>query len=193
MARKNQARSRNFPSGYSRFLPRSIAALEGLATVAFSKGDFEAAAKHCTKLVEVAPRSFEALVQPGSRLTGDQPARQAVQSVTIRRSNSSGRRVAHANLGTILQQQGDLAGARRANEHALQISPICLPPSGTLLWCPNGVVNSKTPRASTPVGGKSTRIGMDAWFRWGILRLQRSDYAGSVEAFESVCNIMAIG
>src|SRR5438876_271302 len=59
IARKDNAVLKEFSERLFKTLPNSPAALEGLATAAFSKGDFETACKHCAKLVEVAPNSFE--------------------------------------------------------------------------------------------------------------------------------------
>src|SRR2546427_2065842 len=58
--RRDNVAVKEFSERLYRALPTSAAALEGLATLAFSKGDFETAAAHCSKLVEVAPHSFEA-------------------------------------------------------------------------------------------------------------------------------------
>src|SRR5229473_1305505 len=57
--RKDNAAVKEFSERLYRTLPTSAAALEGLATLAFSKGDFKTAAAHCSKLVEVARHSFE--------------------------------------------------------------------------------------------------------------------------------------
>src|SRR5258708_5116057 len=59
MARKDNAAVKEFSQRLFRTQPASAAALEGLATLAFSEGDFETAAAHCSKLVEVTRHSFE--------------------------------------------------------------------------------------------------------------------------------------
>src|SRR5262245_34429301 len=57
IARKDKAVIKEFSERLFKTLPNSPAALEGLATLAFAKGDFEMAGRHCSKLVEVAPHS----------------------------------------------------------------------------------------------------------------------------------------
>jgi Flp pilus assembly protein TadD len=59
IARKDKAVIKEFSERLFKTLPNSPAALEGLATLAFAKGDFEMAGRHCAKLVELAPHSFE--------------------------------------------------------------------------------------------------------------------------------------
>src|SRR5262249_22705790 len=49
IARKDNAVLKEFSERLFKTLPSSPAALQGLATLAFSKGDFEAAARHCAK------------------------------------------------------------------------------------------------------------------------------------------------
>src|SRR5260370_19594883 len=123
IARKDNAAVKEFSERLFRTLPTSPAALEGLATLAFSKGDFQTAAAHCSKLVEVARNSFEGWFNLGvaSQELGrlDEAAKAYAQACKIRPESGP----AHANLGTILQQQGDLAGARKEDERALQASP----------------------------------------------------------------------
>src|SRR5712692_4160580 len=97
IARKDNAAIKEFSERLFKTLPSSPAALEGLATIAFSKGDFETACKHCAKLVEVAPNSFEAWFNLGvaSQELGraDQAAKAYAQALKIRPESA----VAHAN------------------------------------------------------------------------------------------------
>ena len=43
-----------------RLRPNSQTALEGLATCAFASGDYDAALRYCTKLVEYTPKASTA-------------------------------------------------------------------------------------------------------------------------------------
>jgi tetratricopeptide (TPR) repeat protein len=59
MARKDEKMIRDYSERLLVIRPFSQAALEGLATCAFSANDYEAAARCCAKLVEFTPNHFE--------------------------------------------------------------------------------------------------------------------------------------
>ena len=59
MARKDPAMIADYSEKLLALRPNSQTALEGLATCAFSSGDYEAALRYCSKLTEYTPESFD--------------------------------------------------------------------------------------------------------------------------------------
>jgi len=108
IARKDQAAVKELSERLFTALPNSPAALEDCHD-RLSKNDFQAAVKHCSKLVEVAPQSFEGWFNLGVAWQELGRLDQAGKAYTSRKDSSdSGPRMP---LGAILQQQSDLTGA----------------------------------------------------------------------------------
>ena len=92
---------------------------------------------------------------------------------------------ANANLGAVLQERGDLKGAREAYQQALAVSPE-LP---GVLW--NLAIAAERDGNAGEAEKLLERLlavepdWQDAAFRLGYLQLKRGEYAGAVDSFEA--------
>ena len=85
MARKDSDRVRETAEQLLAVRPHSATALEGLAAAAFARGDHDAAARFCARLVEGSPEHFEGLVQPRRGPSEGRPVRRSRRRPTTRR------------------------------------------------------------------------------------------------------------
>ncbi len=184
-ARKEESRMREYSERLLKLEPQARAALEGLATAALWRGDYNSAVNYCAQLVKVAADSFEAwfnlgvAYQKSGRL--DQ-ASQAYQEAARLRPDSE---QAHANLGSVLQERGDLPGAKRAYDRALELNSA-IP---GVLW--NLGLLAERQNQGDEAEKYFTRLASgpgeweEAHFRLGCLWLNREDWVQAVEAFEA--------
>ena len=130
MARKDDAKTKEYSERMLKIRPQSRQALEGLTAVALSRGDFSGAVQHCSALVKIAADSYEAWFNLGLayQKTGrmDQAGNAYREAAKLRPEAPE----ANAHLGVLLQERGDLHGARHACEAALAAAPD----SPGLLW-----------------------------------------------------------
>jgi protein O-mannosyl-transferase len=108
-----------------RVYPRYRSALEMLATASKRRGDWDAAIAALERLVDIAPRRYNAAFNLGTMLLEHRPERirDAVryleQAVQIRPGDAD----AHANLGVAYYQSGDAARAIASFERAVALAP----------------------------------------------------------------------
>jgi tetratricopeptide (TPR) repeat protein len=93
---------------------------------------------------------------------------------------------AHVNLGMVRQELGDLKGARESYERALQITPD-LP---EVFYNLASILEQQGAKEEAEkyyakLTAQRADSSEDAWFRLGYLRLQKGDFRGSIEAFQS--------
>ena len=165
--------------------PKSQIALEGLAGAAFAAGDHAAAAEYSRRLAELAPQAFENWFNLGvaCHKAGDLGnAADAYARATRVQPNSP---QAHLNLGVALQEQGDLKGARAAYQTALEIDPKLPGVHWNLGLVHEQLGDADGAEKLYAQVPEDSPDSDDAAFRIGHLRLQRADYAGSIQAFES--------
>lgn len=185
LANQDYEQVRKYAQRLADVQPKSQIALEGLAGAAFAAGDHQAAAIYSRKLAELAPDVFENWFNLGvaCHKAGDLPnAASAYARATKVQPDSP---QAHLNLGVALQEQGDLKAARTAYERALAIDSKLAGVHWNL-----GLVHEQLGDleaaeelyTQVPEGSPDSE---DATFRIGHLRLQRADYAGSIQAFEA--------
>ncbi len=183
-ARQNQAGVRETATKLLAQQSDNRAALEALANLAMEGGDFAAAAEHCSRLVQVAPDSFEAWFNLGVACfeTGQKDKALAAyqQAGELRPSADK----AFANIGVILQENGDLAGAQKAYQRALSISSDLPGPLWNLALAFERKGDFEEAQQYYERLASSHPEWEDVWFRVGYLCLQRLNYNGAVTAFE---------
>ncbi len=161
-------------------------AWRGLTAAAIARGDFKAAATHAAQLAKAAPKSYESLVQPRRGLTKKPTAwNRPVKPIRKPSKLQPESEVAYANLGTTLQERGDLPAARKAYERALQIAPGHTGALWNLshLYENCGYTEDAEKCMEKVVENEPERV--DAWFRLGYFRLLRGDFGGSIEPFRN--------
>ncbi|MEP7353932.1 MAG: tetratricopeptide repeat protein [Acidobacteriota bacterium] len=189
IARKEDQKTKEFADRLLKVRPQSRSALEALALLALNRGDYSAAIQQCSQLVKLTaePGSdhyaawFQLATAQQKSGRADLAANAYKEAIRIRPNQSEG----HVNLGAMLEERGDKAGARQAYEKALAIQSD-LPGA---LWNlaivleKDGQLEKAEKRLQQLVAAKPD--WEDAAYRLGFLQLQRGDYASAVDSFET--------
>lgn len=165
--------------------PKSQIAMEGLAGAAFAAGDHKAAADYSRQLAELAPQVFENWFNLGVACHKAGDLASAAKAYTRATRVQPDSPQAHLNLGVALQEQGDLKAARTAYEQALQIDPNLAGVHWNLGLVHEQLGSFETAEKLYIQVPTSSPDADDAAFRIGHLRLQRADYPGAIQAFET--------
>jgi tetratricopeptide (TPR) repeat protein len=164
--------------------PNSRIALEGLLTTAFTDKDFNEARHYALKLTEVAPQDYRSWYNLGfanQKLDLWEDAAQAYREA-LRVDPKAAQ--AHTNLGTLLHDKGDYAGAKASYEEALTLRP-----APDRLWNLALVCEQLgEPEEAELAYEQMVEIRKDwaeAWFRLATIRFDRGDFGRALQAFES--------
>ena len=185
MARKDDAKTKEYSDRMLKIRPQSRQALEGLSAVALSRGDFSGAVQHCSSAGQGRLRFVRSVVQPGPRLSENRPHGSGWKRLPrSRQASSRGSRGAMPIWASCSQERGDLAGARHACEAALAAAPD----SPGLLWN-LALLAEREGRAEEAERHFAKLVGLkpdweDAAYRLGFLQIQRGDFAAAVDCFE---------
>ncbi|MBK9166251.1 MAG: tetratricopeptide repeat protein [Bryobacterales bacterium] len=158
---------------------------ERLAAAALAAGDYRAAIRHCSRIVQLVPDHFEGWFNLG---VARQHVGQLEDAMFAYRQAQRLRPdflPLHTNLGILRQAQGDLQGAVESYQTVLAAAPddelaswnLALSWEAAREW-------DKAEALYTAIVGRDAK-SEDAWFRLGFVRLSREDFAGAVQAFQS--------
>jgi tetratricopeptide (TPR) repeat protein len=165
------------------------AAHEALASLAFHRERYSEAAKHCEKLVEMAPGGADGWLNLGIARQQLGQARPAIEAYLQAIELDPSIKQAHANLGYLHHQRGDSDHARQAYVEALNLDPAM----GDTLWNLAVLLEQKGhDTEATVVYEQLTRLAPDwpdPWFRLGSSHLagERWELAGA--AFEQCLSL----
>ena len=123
VARKDHSRLREYADRLLKVRPQSRAALEGLVAASFGRGDFKSAGAVRPATGEGRPRTRR---KRGS--TWASPARTSAvwtrpSKLTKSRSGIKEDAAVTANLALVREESGDVTGARKAHERAIELAP----------------------------------------------------------------------
>ena len=158
------------------------AALEGLSTAAFAEGNYEEAAGHYGRLVELHPSNYDYWFNLGvtyQKLGKLLDSAAAYQNAASLRPDAT---AAHVNLAAVNYEMGDLEGSRQALEAALALAP-----ERTDLRYQRAVTieeqgfPDQAEALYTELAEKDCPEFEHAQFRCGYLKLQRGDYQGAAD------------
>lgn len=161
-------------------------ALEGLSTAAFAEGNYEEAAQHYCRLVELHPRNYDYWFNLGvtyQKMEKLLDSAAAYQNAASLRPDAT---AAHINLAAVQHEMGDLQGSRQALEAALAVAPertdlryqraVAIEEQGSA---------EEAERLYAELAEKDCPEFENAQFRCGYLRLQRGDYEGAAESLQA--------
>jgi len=162
------------------------AALEGLATAAFAEGKYEEAVGHYGRLVDLYPRNFDYWFNLGvtyQRMGQSLDSAAAYQNAASLRPDAI---AAHINLAAVYHDMGELQSSRQALDAALAVAP-----ERTDLQYQRAVsmeeqgLTDEAESLYVELAERDIPEREDALFRAGYLKLQRGDYAGSVDCLRT--------
>jgi tetratricopeptide (TPR) repeat protein len=162
------------------------AALEGLATAAFAEGQYEGAAGHYCRLVDLHPRNYDYWFNLGvtyQRMGKLLDSAAAYQNAASLRPDAT---AAHINLAAVYHEMGDLQGARQALDAALAVAPERndLRFQRAVVVEEQGLAEEAEPLYAE-LAERDFPERDDAQFRLGYLKLQRGDYAGAADCLRA--------
>lgn len=167
------------------------AAHEALAALAFARERYSEAAKHCEKLVELAPGVADAWFNLGIARQQLGQARPAIEAYLQAIEIDSSLKHAHANLGYLHHQRGDSDHARQAYVEALNLDPAL----GDTLWNLAVLLDQKGhDTEATVVYEQITQLApewADPWFRLASSHIAGERWELAITAFESCLALRA--
>ena len=187
MARKDDAKTKEYSERMLKIRPQSRQALEGLTTVALFRAGLPAAP--CST-APISLRSLPIRMKRGSTSASPirKPAVWTRLETPIAKPPSSGPKLpkpALLHLGVVLEERGDLyRRASRLQETALAAAPD----SPGVLWN-LALLDEREGRVEDAERHFAKLVALkpdfeDAAFRLGFLQIQRGDFAAAVDCFE---------
>ena len=185
-ARKEEGKMKEFAERLLKIRPQSRQGLQGLAAAALMRGDYSAAVKNCTSLGESGSGLLRGLVQPRRRLSENGAPGAGSESPIARPLESARTPWKPWRISASCCRSAATSPAHGTPMNTFCLArPICLARYGIWRWLPNGTAR---PSEAEPYFEKLVALQPDfedAAFRLGYLQLQRAEYAGAVDSFET--------